>query len=94
MGERGIGSQGRLPWQQHDSLAVSLVDVLAVSVPEEPATRFPVPAGLRRAGPRRLLLSQVSSSALLACLWQLLLTALAVVRPVWLENEGARGDRA
>lgn len=63
MGERGIGSQGRLPWQQHDSLAVSLVDVLAVSVPEEPATRFPVPAGLRRAGPRRLLLSQVSSSA-------------------------------
>lgn len=50
-GELGTGRQGRLPWQQRDSLAVSFVDVLAVSVPEEPAARFPLPAGLRCAGP-------------------------------------------
>jgi len=50
-GELGMGRQGRLPLQQCDSLSVSLVDVLAVPVPEEPAVWFALPAGLRRAGP-------------------------------------------
>lgn len=70
------GQAGReVLWQQQDWLAVSLVDVLAVPVPEEPPCRLPVPAGLRRAGPRGLLLPQVSSSA-----GKLLLTALTAAQ--------------